>query len=57
MNVYTDKDAFYNYVNDYFKTNNSELYDSYDKVVLKLNKLYKNYEEEKYKKINPSRWL
>ena len=32
-------------------------YDTYDKIVLKLNKLYKVYEEEELKKIKSTRWL
>lgn len=57
MGLYTDKEDFYKYVQNYFDLSNNEIYDSYDKVVRKLIKVYKEYEEEKLKKIKNSRWL
>lgn len=58
MNLYTDKTLFYKYVQEYFNIlSSSEIYDSYDKVILKLIKLYKTYEVDKVRKINNSRWI
>lgn len=58
MNLYTEKEDFYKYVQNYFSENDClELYDSYDKVIKKLIKVYKEYEEERFKKIKNTRWV
>lgn len=55
MNEYVKKNGFYRFVNNYFKTDNK--YNSFDKIILQLNKLYKEYEEDKIKNIKNTRWL
>lgn len=58
MDEYTNKFTFYQYVQNYFNPSESlDLCDSFDKVMLKLNKLYKNYIEEQNKVIESTRWL
>ena len=57
MNLYTDKEDFYKYVQDVFDLKNNEIYDNYDKVIRKLLKIYKDYEKYKLSKIENSRWL
>lgn len=58
MNLYTDKGDFYKFIQNYFDVSKSnELFDSYDKLIIKLNRLYKTYEEEKLKKVKNARWL
>ncbi len=58
MNLYTDKGDFYKFIQTFFSLNNSnEIYDNYDKVIRKLLKLYKQYENDTSKKIKNSRWL
>ncbi len=58
MSLYTDKDDFYKYVQKFFTLeNNNSIYDSYDKVIRKLLKIYKQYEIDKLARIENSRWL
>ena len=57
MNIYVDKKRFYKYVQRYFNHNLEEIYDTFDKVIMKLYRLYKNYESDKYRKISNSRWF
>ena len=57
MGLYTEKEDFYKYTQSYFELSNNEIFDSYDKVIRKLIKVYKEYEIEKLKKIKNSRWL
>lgn len=55
LNNYTDKGDFYKYVQDYF--NSHDLYETYNNIIIILNKLYKEYEEAKLKTIKNVRWL
>ena len=55
MNEYVKKEKFYKFVKENFKE--EDKYDTYDKIVLKLNKLYKIYEEDVLKKFKSTRWL
>ena len=58
MDVYTEKEEFYKYVQNYFDLEvNQDLLDSYDKVMLRIIKLYKLFEEERIKAINSARWI
>ena len=58
MSLYADKEDFYKYVQNYFDiSNNNEIYDSYDKVIRKLVKVYQEYEINALKNIKNSRWL
>ncbi len=58
MGLYTDKEDFYKYVQNYFDiSNNNEIYDNYDKVIRKLVKVYQEYEINALKNIKNSRWL
>ena len=57
MNLYTDKEDFYKYVQNVFNLKSDEIYDNYDKVIRKLLKIYKDYEKYKLSKIENSRWL
>ncbi len=58
MNLYTDKEDFYKYVQNAFDLKkNNEIYDNYDKVIRKLLKIYKQYENDRLVKIENSRWL
>ena len=54
MGLYINKDEFYKYVKENLK---DDIYLPYDKVIRKLNKIYKQYENDKYKKIKITRWL
>lgn len=55
MIEYVKKEEFYKFVKENFDI--EDKYNTFDKIVLYLNKLYKNYEEEKMKKIKSTRWL
>ena len=55
MSEYVKEESFYKFVKENFKE--EDKYDTYDEIVLKLNKLYKVYEEEELKKIKSTRWL
>ena len=58
MGLYIEKRNFYKYIQNHFNLNESnELFDSYDKVIIKLNRLYNNYEEEKLKLLKNTRWI
>ena len=58
MGLYTDKEDFYKYVQNYFDiSNNNEIYDNSDKVIRKLVKVYQEYEINALKNIKNSRWL
>ena len=54
MNLYTDKEDFYKYVQLKLK---DEIYDNYERVIRKLIKIYNEYESDKLKKVNNTRWL
>ncbi len=54
MNLYTDKEDFYKYVQIKMK---DDIYDNYERVIRKLIKTYNEYESDKLKKINNTRWL
>lgn len=55
MKEYVKKEDFYKFVKSNF--NEEDRYDSFDRIMLNLNKLYKLFEEEKLKKIKSTRWL
>lgn len=55
MSLYIDKGDFYKYVLN--NINIDDIYVPYDKVIKKLNEIYKKYESDKYKKIKNTRWL
>lgn len=58
MNLYTDKEDFYKYVQKFFDLGKSnEIYDNYDKIVRKLVRVHKQYECDRLTKIENSRWL
>ena len=54
MNLYTDKEDFYKYVQLKLQ---DDIYDNYEKVIRKLVKIYNEYENDKLKKVKNSRWL
>lgn len=54
VNLYIQKGDFYKYVIENIE---DDIYFPYDKVIRKLNNIYKKYEIEKYKKIKSTRWL
>ena len=54
MNLYTDKEDFYKYVQLKLQ---DDIYDNYEKVIRKLIKIYNEYENDKLKKVNNTRWL
>lgn len=54
MNLYTDKEDFYKYVQLKLQ---DDIYDNYEKVIRKLIKIYNEYENDKLKKVQNSRWL
>jgi len=56
MNIYTDKEDFYKYIQEYF-INSDEIYDTYDRAIRLLNKLYRQFEYERIRKIKNARWL
>jgi len=56
LGVYTDKQDFYRYIQEYFKKDDN-LLDTDEKILNKLNRLYDDFEKEKLKKINNTRWL
>lgn len=55
MGLYIDKGDFYKYVLDNIKI--EDVYLPYDKVIKKLNEVYKKYEIDIYIKIKNTRWL
>lgn len=57
LDIYTDKNDFYRYVENYFTLHETDLYDSSTKVMNKLIKIYDNFESEGLKKINKARWI
>ena len=54
MNLYTDKEDFYKYVQLKLQ---DDIYDNYERVIRKLIKIYNEYENDKLKKVKNSRWL
>lgn len=54
MGLYIEKGDFYKYVIENIK---DDIFLPYDKVIRKLNNIYKKYEIDKYKKIRNTRWL
>lgn len=56
LGSYTDKSEFYRYVEDYFRKDDN-LLDTDEKILNKLIHLYDEFEKEKLRKINNTRWL
>ena len=54
MGLYIDKGDFYKYILDNIDDN---IYLPYDKVIRKLNNIYKQYEIDRYRKFKNARWL
>ncbi len=54
MCIYTEKEDFYDYVQERLQ---EDIYDNYDKVIRKLIKIYKQFEIDKLKKVKNTRWL
>ncbi len=58
LKEYIKKEEFYKYVQKHFDIEETnKLFDNYIKVMQKMYKLYRQYEDRKYKQINNTRWL
>lgn len=55
FDIYTNKDEFYHYIQNYFSEFKDELYSS--KLMSIMSKLYDSFEKERLSKIDNARWL
>lgn len=58
LDEYTEKKDFYRFVQNEFNLDvSNELLEGYDRVMRKLLKLYHQFEQDKLRKVNSTRWI